>query len=88
MQCMYVLKVVLHPLLPASVTQQTSNIPKYFRPYLERLFDRAEAVTTEDFQKYEGPRLAAPTAQQEAAYQGVEELVGGYKPYIGLRLIF
>ena len=68
---------------PASVTQQTSNIPKYFRPYLERLFDRAEAVTTEDFQKYEGPRLAAPTAQQEAAYQGVEELVGGYKPYIG-----
>ena len=68
---------------PASVTQQTSNIPKYFRPYLERLFDRAESVTTEDFQKYEGPRLAAPTAQQEAAYQGVEELVGGYKPYIG-----
>ena len=68
---------------PATVTQQTSNIPKYFQPYLERLFDRAEEVTTEPFQRYEGPRLAAPTAQQEAAYQGVEELVGGYKPYIG-----
>ena len=68
---------------PATVTQQTSNIPKYFKPYLERLFDRAEEVTTEPFQRYEGPRLAAPTAQQEAAYQGVEELVGGYKPYIG-----
>jgi len=68
---------------PATVTQQTSNIPSYFRPYLERLFDRAEEVTTEPFQRYEGPRLAAPTTQQEAAYQGVEELVGGYKPYIG-----
>ena len=68
---------------PSTVTQQTSNIPKYFQPYLERLFDRAEEVTTEPFQRYEGPRLAAPTAQQEAAYQGVEELVGGYKPYIG-----
>ena len=68
---------------PATVTQQTSNIPSYFKPYLERLFDRAEQVTTEPFQRYEGPRLAAPSAQQEAAYQGVEELVGGYKPYIG-----
>ena len=67
---------------PSTVTQQTSNIPEYFQPYLERLFDRAEGVTTEPFEQYEGPRLAAPTAQQQAAYQGVEDLVGGYKPYI------
>ena len=67
---------------PASVTQQTSNIPEYFQPYLERLFERAEGVTTEPFQRYEGQRLAEITPEQQAAYQGVEDLVGGYKPYI------
>jgi len=67
---------------PSTVTQQTSNIPEYFQPYLERLFERAEGVTTEPFEQYEGPRLAAPTSQQQAAYQGVEDMVGGYKPYI------
>ena len=67
---------------PQTVTQQTSNIPEYFQPYLERLFDRAEAVTTEPFQRYEGQRLALPTEQQQQAYRGVEEMVGGYKPYI------
>ena len=67
---------------PQTVTQQTSNIPEYFQPYLERLFERAESVTTEPFQRYEGQRLATTTPQQQAAYQGVEEMVGGYKPYI------
>jgi len=67
---------------PATVTQQTSNIPEYFQPYLERLFERGEAVTTEPFERYEGQRLADVTPQQQAAYQGVESLVGGYKPYI------
>ena len=67
---------------PQTVTQQSSNIPEYFQPYLERLFDRAEAVTTEPFQRYEGQRLATTTPQQQAAYQGVEQMVGGYKPYI------
>jgi len=67
---------------PQSVTQQTSNIPEYFQPYLERLFERGEAVTTEPFQRYEGQRLATTSPQQQAAYQGVEEMVGGYKPYI------
>jgi len=67
---------------PQTVTQQTSNIPAYFQPYLERLFERAEGVTTEPFQRYEGQRLAEVTPQQKAAYQGVEDLVGGFKPYI------
>ena len=67
---------------PTTMTQQTSNIPEYFQPYLERLFDRAEAVTTEPFQRYEGQRLAEFTPEQQAAYSGVEGLVGGYKPYI------
>ena len=67
---------------PQTVTQQTSNIPEYFQPYLERLFERAEGVTTEPFQRYEGQRLATTTPQQQAAYQGVEQMVGGYKPYI------
>ena len=67
---------------PTTMTQQTSNIPEYFQPYLERLFERAEAVTTEPFQRYEGQRLALPTEQQQQAYQGVEQMVGGYKPYI------
>ena len=67
---------------PQTVTQQTSNIPEYFQPYLERLFERAEAVTTEPFQRYEGQRLAETTPEQKAAYAGVQDMVGGYKPYI------
>ena len=70
------------PAPPQSVTQQTSNIPEYFQPYLERLFERAEGVTTEPFQRYEGQRLAEFTPEQQAAYSGVGELVGDYKPYI------
>ena len=70
------------PAPPQSVTQQTSNIPEYFQPYLERLFERSEAVTTEPFQRYEGQRLAQFTPEQQAAYSGVGELVGDYKPYI------
>ncbi len=54
---------------PQTVTQQTSNIPEYFQPYLERLFERAEGVTTEPFERYEGQRLALPSPQQQAAYQ-------------------
>ena len=46
------------------------------------MFERGEAVTTEPFQRYEGQRLATTTPQQQAAYQGVEQMVGGYKPYI------
>ena len=71
------------PPAPATVTQQTSNIPEYFQPYLERLFERAEGVTTEPFQRYEGQRLAETTPEQKAAYAGVQDMVGGYKPYIG-----
>ena len=67
---------------PTTMTQQTSNIPEYFQPYLERLFDRAESVTTEPFQRYEGQRLAEFTPEQQAAYSGVEGLVGDYKPYL------
>tara|TARA_S200002703_G_scaffold31324_1_gene27313 strand:- start:1218 stop:3746 length:2529 start_codon:yes stop_codon:yes gene_type:complete len=67
---------------PTTMTQQTSNIPEYFQPYLERLFDRSEAVTTEPFQRYEGQRLAEFTPEQQAAYSGVEGLVGDYKPYL------
>ena len=43
---------------------------------------RDRAVTTEPFQRYEGQRLAEFTPEQQAAYSGVEGLVGGYKPYI------
>ena len=57
---------------PTTMTQQTSNIPEYFQPYLERLFDRAEGVTTEPFQRYEGQRLALPTEQQQQLPQQQE----------------
>ena len=56
---------------PSTVTQQTSNIPEYFQPYLERLFERAEAVTTEPFQRYEGQRLAQTTPEQQATMRRI-----------------
>jgi len=67
---------------PMQSSQTVSNIPEYFQPYLERLFERGEAVTTEPFQRYEGQRLAEFTPEQQTAFAGVKDVSESYQPYL------
>lgn len=50
------------------VQTTTTNLPEYARPYFERMMDRAEGISLEDYQPYEGQRLADITPDQLAAY--------------------
>ena len=43
---------------PAEQTIVQSNLPRYVRPYFERLLDRTEAESLRDYETYEGQRLA------------------------------
>ena len=43
---------------PADQTVIQSNLPKYVRPYFERLLDRTEGESLRDYEAYEGQRLA------------------------------
>lgn len=54
---------------PANTTQVT--IPEYAQPYMERLLGKAEALTSSDYQKYGGERIAGATPEQQAARQDV-----------------
>ena len=51
---------------PSGTTKQIvqQEVPEYFRPYLERIFGRAESISEEPYQPYRGQRLAAPGQQQ------------------------
>ena len=44
--------------VPADQTVVQSNLPKYVRPYFERLLDRTEAESLRDYETYDGQRLA------------------------------
>jgi hypothetical protein len=43
---------------PQQVTQTTSNLPEYARPYFENLLDRTNNVTQQQYTPYTGQRLA------------------------------
>ena len=43
---------------PADQTVVQSNLPKYVRPYVERMLDRTEAESLRDYETYDGQRLA------------------------------
>ena len=44
--------------VPADQTVVQSNLPRYVRPYFERLLDRTEAESLRDYETYDGQRLA------------------------------
>lgn len=61
-------------------TQQTvtqTNLPDYARPYVEDMFGRASALTTQNpYQQYGGARVAGPSEMQQQAYG----MVSGMQP--------
>jgi hypothetical protein len=54
---------------PQQVTQTTSNLPEYARPYFENIMQRAQAESYRGYQPYEAERLAGFTPGQMAAQQ-------------------
>jgi hypothetical protein len=62
---------------PQQVTQTTSNLPEYARPYFENLLERGQAESYRQYTPYEGERLAGFTPAQLAAQ---EEVMGMQTP--------
>ena len=56
---------------PTTTTTNTSNVPEYARPYMERLMGKAEALTSTPYQTYPGQRTADATALQKQSYDTV-----------------
>jgi len=57
------------PAPPANTTQVT--IPEYAKPYMEKVLGKAEALTDQDYNVYEGPRIAGASAAQKEARSDV-----------------
>lgn len=54
---------------PQQVTQTTSNLPEYARPYFENLLQRGQAESYREYTPYQGERLAGFTPGQLAVQQ-------------------
>ena len=62
----------------STVTQ--SNLPEYARPYFERLLDRTESQSLEDYIPYQGARLAGPGADILASEQLTRDMASAPAP--------
>jgi hypothetical protein len=56
---------------PQQVTQTSTNLPAYARPYFENLLQRGQAESYREYTPYGGERVAGFTPGQEAAQQEV-----------------
>jgi len=57
---------------PSEVTQVTSSLPEYARPYYEQLLTRTVGEATRPFVGYGGQRLAEFTPQEQAAMANIQ----------------
>ena len=62
---------------PQQVTQTTSNLPEYARPYFENLLQRGQAESYREYTPYQGERLAGFTPAELAVQQ---EIMGMQTP--------
>lgn len=68
------------PLPSTSSTLTTSQVPQYLSDYLYNLMSGAYSAAQEEYQPYEGPRIAPFTQDRLAAFETTREAVGSYKP--------
>ena len=61
---------------PAEQTVVQSNLPKYVRPYFERLLERTEAESNREYEPYEGQRLAGEAQDTLDARQRARDIAG------------
>ena len=71
---------------PSSVTQNTSNLPEYARPYFEDLMGRAQAESNREYVPYDDQRLAGFNANQTQTQQNITGMTapGQYNTATGL----
>lgn len=50
---------------PTNQTVTQTNLPEYARPYFENLLNRAQALSYQGYQPYQGPRIAGFTPEQQ-----------------------
>ena len=61
---------------PADQTVVQTNLPKYVRPYFERLLDRTEGESLRDYEAYEGQRIAGEAQDTLDARQKARDIAG------------
>ena len=61
---------------PADQTVVQSNLPKYVRPYVERMLDRTEAESLRDYETYEGQRLAGEAQDTLESRRRARDIAG------------
>ena len=61
---------------PAEQTVVQSNLPKYVRPYFERLLQDTEAESKREYEPYEGQRLAGESQDTLDARQRARDIAG------------
>lgn len=67
----------------ATQTTQTQTIlPEWYTQYAKDVLGRASAATSRGYQAYDRPRIAGFAPEQEQAFSGYKETMGGYQPYI------
>ena len=55
---------------PQEVTQVSTNLPEYAKPYFEELLGRAGAELNRGYQTYPGQRIADFTPYEQMGMQG------------------
>lgn len=71
---------------PPSVTtygSTTSNVPQWLSDYTQGVVNQANSVAGQDYQPYEGPRVAGFSPEQQQAFTLAGNNVGSYKPALG-----
>lgn len=70
---------------PASVTSYGSTVetmPQWYSDYTQGLISKANAVASEGYQPYNGPRVAGFTDDQQKAFDMTRSNIGNYLPAV------
>lgn len=70
------------PLPSTSSSLTTSQVPQYLSDYLYNLMSGAYSAAQEEYQPYQGPRVAGLSPDQMAAFNVTRQAVGSYQPQL------
>jgi len=71
---------------PSSTSSSQVSIPAYARPYVERMLGKAEPLTEQEYQAYEGQRQAGFTPMQQQAFMGAQSMQPSAQGAVGSNL--
>ena len=68
--------------MSTQTTQTQTILPAWYTKYATDLLGRAEAATTQPYQKYDAARIAPFQQEQEQAFDLYRQGMGSYQPYV------